>query len=63
MIKKVEKLAKQLEKEWMKIHNDWKTRVWGYFRDRAERILDGREDYKYYPQCLSRTLSRKEKGK
>jgi hypothetical protein len=46
MKKEVIKLAEQLEKEWMKIHNDWRTPVWGYFRDRAERILDGREDYK-----------------
>lgn len=49
MKEKVTKLAKQLEKEWMEIHNDWKTPVWGYFRDRAERILDGREDYKPLP--------------
>lgn len=41
----VKKLAEQLQKEWMELHNDWRTPVWGYFRDRAERILNGREEY------------------
>lgn len=40
---KVQKLAEELQNEWMKIHNDWRTPVWGYFRDRAERILEGKE--------------------
>lgn len=37
-------VAKKLQKEWMEIHNDWKTPVWAYFRDRSERILDGEEN-------------------
>lgn len=40
----VKKLAEQLQKEWMELHNDWRTPVWGVFRDRAERIIDGREE-------------------
>jgi len=40
MKKKIIKLALQLQKEWMELHNDWRTPVWGYFRDEAERILN-----------------------
>lgn len=40
---KIKKIALELEKEWMKIHNDWRTPVWAVFRDRAERILNGKE--------------------
>ena len=40
---RIQKLAKELEQEWMKIHKDWKTPVWGSFRDRAERIIEGKE--------------------
>lgn len=40
---KVQELAKQLQDKWVYDHNDWRTPVWGYFRDKAERILDGRE--------------------
>jgi len=43
MKNKVQELAKKLEEKWMKDHNNWRTPVWGYFRDMAERILDGRE--------------------
>lgn len=32
------KLAEDLQRNWIKIHNDWRTPVWGYFRDEAERI-------------------------
>lgn len=37
--KEVLELAEKLQQEWMKKHNDWRTPVWGYFRDEAERIL------------------------
>jgi len=36
----IQKLALELQNKWMKDHNDWKTPVWGYFRDEAERILE-----------------------
>lgn len=38
-VRKVMELAHQLQKDWMKVHKDWRTPVWGYFRDEAERIL------------------------
>lgn len=40
---KVQELAKKLQDKWAHDHKDWRTPVWGYFRDKAERILDGRE--------------------
>lgn len=36
----VQKLAEKLKKEWIELHNDWRTPVWGSFRDKAERLLD-----------------------
>jgi hypothetical protein len=45
--KKKKKLAKQLQDEWIKEKKDWRTPVWGYFRDEAERILNKPKQNEY----------------